>query len=329
MSEGQPKLEIDELQEGGLRLFDAPPEVDVIASLVSRYMVPPFTILDRRQGYWQERGKQWKGLGIESELGRGEGLTFNTGTMSKDMAGGWSGSPSNGAASATSIFDPVICEIAYNWLCAAGGLVVDPFAGGSVRGIIAAASGRRYAGIDLSGPQVEANRQQADRIFAARPDDGRPTWIEGDSRQVMQRTPAGTADLIFTCPPYGSLEVYSDDPADLSNMAPEEFADAYGEIIAAAVRVLRDNRFAAIVVGNYRGKDGMLHDLGGLTTRAFTAAGARLYNDAVIIDPVGTAAVRSRQFAASRKLVRVHQQLLIFVKGDPKKATAAIGVDNE
>ena len=39
--------------------------------------------------------------------------------------------------SGTSIFDPVLCEIAYRWFCPPGGLVLDPFAGGSVRGIIA------------------------------------------------------------------------------------------------------------------------------------------------------------------------------------------------
>ena len=36
------------------------------------------------------------------------------------------------AASGTSIFDPVLCEIAYRWFCPAGGTVLDPFAGGSV-----------------------------------------------------------------------------------------------------------------------------------------------------------------------------------------------------
>ncbi|MGB3315839.1 MAG: DNA methyltransferase, partial [Albidovulum sp.] len=40
-------------------------------------------------------------------------------------------------ASGTSIFDPVLCEIAYRWFCPQGGTVLDPFAGGSVRGIVA------------------------------------------------------------------------------------------------------------------------------------------------------------------------------------------------
>jgi len=40
-------------------------------SLADRFLVPPFTVLDARQGYWQERKRQWLALGIRSEIGRG------------------------------------------------------------------------------------------------------------------------------------------------------------------------------------------------------------------------------------------------------------------
>jgi ParB-like chromosome segregation protein Spo0J len=39
--------------------------------LADRFGVPPFTVLDARQGYWQERKRAWLAMGIESELGRG------------------------------------------------------------------------------------------------------------------------------------------------------------------------------------------------------------------------------------------------------------------
>jgi hypothetical protein len=44
------------------------------ASLSERFGVPPFSILDARQGYWQARKKAWLALGIKSELGRGQNL---------------------------------------------------------------------------------------------------------------------------------------------------------------------------------------------------------------------------------------------------------------
>ena len=43
-------------------------------SLSDRFIVPPFSVLDARQGYWQKRKTAWLALGIQSELGRGENL---------------------------------------------------------------------------------------------------------------------------------------------------------------------------------------------------------------------------------------------------------------
>ena len=40
-------------------------------SLSDRYLVPPFSILNAREGGWQDRKREWLALGIESELGRG------------------------------------------------------------------------------------------------------------------------------------------------------------------------------------------------------------------------------------------------------------------
>jgi ParB-like chromosome segregation protein Spo0J len=41
-------------------------------SLAERFMVPPFSVLSARGGWWQERKAAWLALGIQSELGRGE-----------------------------------------------------------------------------------------------------------------------------------------------------------------------------------------------------------------------------------------------------------------
>ena len=41
-------------------------------SLAERFGVPPFSVLDARQGYWQDRKRAWLAMGIESELGRGD-----------------------------------------------------------------------------------------------------------------------------------------------------------------------------------------------------------------------------------------------------------------
>ena len=46
------------------------------ASLAERFGIPPFSVLDARKGWWQDRKRAWIDLGIRSELGRGEGATY-------------------------------------------------------------------------------------------------------------------------------------------------------------------------------------------------------------------------------------------------------------
>lgn len=42
-------------------------------NLAERFLIPPFSVFDTRQGYWQDRKRAWLSLGIQSELGRGGG----------------------------------------------------------------------------------------------------------------------------------------------------------------------------------------------------------------------------------------------------------------
>lgn len=239
-----------------------------------------------------------------------------------------SGAPSTG----TSIFDPVLCELAYRWFCPPGGLVLDPFAGGSVRGVVAGMLGRDYLGVDLRPEQVAANRQQAEAIFAAPTGDQmKPQWVVGDSAKVLAADSAELSDkepfdFMFSCPPYADLEVYSDDPLDLSTMAYDDFLRVYREIIGMACARLKPDRFACFVVGEMRGPSGCYRNFVGHTVQAFEDAGLGFYNEAILVTAAGSLAVRvGRQFAASRKLGKTHQNVLIFVKGDGKAAADACG----
>jgi hypothetical protein len=220
-------------------------------------------------------------------------------------------------APGTSIFDPVLCELVYRWWCPDGGVILDPFAGGSVRGVVAGYMGHPYVGVDLSGRQIEANRDQAQSILAAA---GRPmpAWHVGDSLQVLPTLDV-TADLLFTCPPYFDLEVYSDDPADISAMDWPAFRESYRAIIAAGAARLADDRFAVIVVGEVRDRrhpDGAYVGFVPETIAAFEAAGLRFYNEVILVNAAGSLPVRTgHQFQASRKIGKQHQNVLVFLKG--------------
>lgn len=306
--------EDDVLDDGAL--FFMKPEPTIF--LRDRYMEPPFTVLDRRTGSWQARDRQWKALGIQSEVGRDVRL-LTTGGLQGDGAT---------FTSETSIFSPALAELMYRWYSKPGAAVLDPFAGGSVRGIVAAHLGRRYIGIELSERQVEANRAQAHIA----PPDNVPVWVHADSRVTLadwaQSEHAGTQDMIMSCPPYAYLEKYSDDPADISNMPYPLFLEAYRDIIRDAAAMLADDRFAVWVIGEVRDKRGDGSCLGVIadTVAAFRDAGMRLYNDHVMLTPIGTAPQRApKQFDVARKAGRVHEYALVFIKGDAKRASEWLG----
>ena len=169
-------------------------------------------------------------LGIESELGRGAALTWGDSDeittpglnhyrdLNKARSNGraftFSQVSLNAAAgderasTGTSIFDPVLCELAYRWFCPPGGSVLDPFAGGSVRGIVAAKLGRRYVGVDLSGPQLEANRQQAETIL-----NGQAT-VERVVTDPQELTPVQTVEM----PELGPIKVKREDLFDFAGV---------------------------------------------------------------------------------------------------------------
>jgi hypothetical protein len=122
------------------------------------------------------------------------------------------------------------------------------------------------------------------------------------------------------------LEVYSDDPKDLSTLGYAEFKNAYFEIIKKTCDKLKDNRFACFIVGEVRNKKGNYYDFIGDTVQAFREAGLEYYNEAILITAVGSLPIRAgKQFSASRKLGKTHQNILVFVKGDGKKAAQACG----
>jgi DNA modification methylase len=267
-------------------------------------------------------------------------------------------------------FPEPLCRMMVEAFTEPGDLIVDPFAGTGMLLGVAASLGRRAVGYEINETlrpiiedHIRSGLAAGERAAAAPPPAPtpaptaptpptapgqlsspppapvvsgpvaavRPEWRVGNSLDVIAAMPPEELfDLIFTCPPYGDLEVYSDDPADLSVIASKDrsaFLVAYREIIKRACAHLRQDRFAAIVVGDYRDRQGFYANFVSETIAAFIAAGLSLYNEAVLVTTAGTLPVRiGRQFAAGRKLGKMHQNVLVFVKGDPKRATEACGV---
>jgi len=277
--------------------------------LRDKYIEPPFSILDTKQGTWQNRKRAWLALGMKSELGRDGVVVINNSFEGEKY--GKNGKDRKGMAE-VSIFDPVLTELMYKWFCPEDGNILDPFAGGSVRGIVASYLGYHYDGIELRKEQVDSNREQATNIL---PVTNQPQWYAGDSNQVLDREWLVNFDFIFSCPPYADLEVYSDLPTDLSTMPYNKFIEVYRSIINKSVKLLKPNCFACFVVGEVRNKSGHYYGLVKDTTQAFIDAGMKFYNDAVLLNAIGSAPIRaSSQFPKGSKLVKLHQNVLIFQK---------------
>ena len=261
-------------------------------NLESKFMIPPFSIIDANKNPWLDIKNKWKEM-FDSSKGRDKALV--------------------GENYGTSVFDGAICEVFYKWYTPQGNniSILDPFSGGCVRGAVAELLGFKYTGFDIREEQTEQNKIQAKELKIS------PTFITDDSENVGKYIKDNTQDLIFSCPPYLDLEVYSDNENDLSNMEYSEFINKYDRIIKNHCQKLKDNRFAIFIVGDVRDKKGKLINFVGDTIEAFEKAGLHYYNQVIYREPVGSAAIRAgRSFNTSRKITKIHQNILIFYKGD-------------
>ena len=270
-------------------------------------MITPFSVLDTRTKEWKQRKDHWiTTYGIQSELGRED---------IKSKSQFWE------STSNVSIFDPVLCELMYDWFVPKGGKILDPFSGGSVRGIVAHEMGFHYDGIDLSQNQIIANQKQSSG----------PNWIVGDSDKEIFFLDSDY-DFVFTCPPYYDLEVYSDNVSDLSTLNERKFDQKYEKIIYKSVTKLKENRFFGIVVSEVRNTSttgsysiGNYRKLVSKTIEMCEKHGLKFYNDMVLFNSQHQASrVGKTYFDRNRKIPSVHQNILIFVKGNPDIATEEI-----
>lgn len=363
MSEWDMDLVIEELKDLDLDLqeltgFDPDILSDLGApekpanKLSDKFLLPPFSVLNAREGAWQDRKRAWLDIGIKSELGRGEEEKKNAYDTGGLLMKSWTSHPEfykkktekekelgreittaeflekyfvpfqDGAyASGTSIFDPVLCELMYLWFAPEKSNIIDPFAGGSVRGIVASKLGHQYCGTELRAEQVEANIAQAIEIVPELP----PVWAADDAMNIREHFGSMHFDMMLTCPPYADLEVYSDDPRDISNMSYPEFIKAYNEIIKRSTELLKENSFAVCVVGEVRAKNGEYYNFVGDTITAFEDAGLHYYNEIILVTAIGSLPIRvGKQFSTTRKIGKTHQNILVFWKGDPAKAKETV-----
>lgn len=307
------------------------------ASLNDRFIVPPFSILDTRKGYWQERKKKWRELIGDNGESRNDtlitspeikykdlyqrtrqhreelGLTFKE-YLDKYVPDDVKEREASKVLSAgVSLLDPVMAEIVCRWFGQDNCKTFDCFAGDSVFGYVSAHLGNEFVGIELRPEQARLNNERVEGMTAR--------YINDDGQNVAQHIAPDSQDLLFSCPPYFDLEKYSDLENDASNQdSYEDFIKILENAFKAAVGCLKDNRFAVIVVGDVRDKStGFYYDFCGDIKRIFKEAGMPLYNEIILVETGASTALRAGRYMESRKVAKMHQNILVFYKGKTKE----------
>lgn len=280
---------------------------DSSKNLLSKFLVPPFSVFDTRQGYWQSRKSFWK------ELIKDKGETRENTLYKKSK----SNSPSKMKVheiGTVSILDPVLAEIALDWFCVPEGKTFDTFAGDTVFGFVSGYKGHPFTGIELRKEQAEANQLRCSELGL------QSRYICDDGQNVLKHFEPNSMDLLFSCPPYFNLEKYSDLPNDASNQDSfEDFMKILDNAFSGAIKCLKDNRFAVIVVGDVRDKQngGRYLRFPDAVKDVFERNGMILYNEIILVIQVGSASLRGSKYMEKRKVAKVHQNVLVFYKGDP------------
>ena len=305
-------------------------------SLNERFIVPPFSILDTRKGYWQSRKKLWrdligdmgesrndtlitspeikyKDLYLKTRKHREElGLTFKEYLDKYVPDDVKEREASKVLSQGVSLLDPVMAEIVCKWFGTDNCKTFDCFAGDSVFGYVSAYLGNEFTGIELRPEQAELNNSRVEGMNAR--------YHCDDGQNVAQHIATESQDLLFSCPPYFDLEVYSDLPNDASNQGSyEDFIGILRNAFTAALGCLKNDRFAVIVVGDVRNKKtGCYYDFCGDIKRIFRDNGAELYNEIILVETGASTALRASRYMESRKVAKMHQNILVFYKGNTK-----------
>jgi len=310
------------------------------ANLNDTFVVPPFSIFDSRQGYWQDRKKMWRerigDMGetrtaklVQSLEMRYKDLYTRTMKHRKELGINFKEylekyvpedvrerEDKKVLSQGVSLFDHVLSEICCRWFTPfEGAKMFDPFAGDTQKGLVFGMCGFEFTGVELRQEQVDINNKViADRELPIR-------YICDDGQNVAKYFEPESQDMLFSCPPYYNLEVYSDLENDASNQGTyEDFLSIIRNAYTAALGCLRQNRFAVIVVGDVRNKaNGEYYDFVGDVKRIFREAGAHLYNEIILVEMSSSAAIRAAKSMESRKVCKTHQNVLVFYKGDPSE----------
>ena len=149
-----------------------------------------------------------------------------------------------------------------------GDTVLDPFVGGGTTAVEAKLTNRNFIGFDINSGAVELSRKKCDFQFDTT---ALSTIDVADARKLPLND--NSVDLICAHPPYADIIHYSENiEGDLSLLPIKYFLFEMGKVADEFHRVLKKDKFCAILMGDMR-KKGMVQPLAFETMRVFELSG--------------------------------------------------------
>lgn len=152
-------------------------------------------------------------------------------------------------------------------------LILDQFAGGGTTLVEAKLLNRDIIGIDVNDVALNCCKEKID--FQYEGAYGKVFLRKGDARN-LDFIPDNSIDLICTHPPYANIIEYSENiEEDLSHLKINEFLEEMKKVASESYRVLKKEKFCAILMGDTR-KNGHMIPLSFYVMQVFENAGFKL-----------------------------------------------------
>lgn len=212
------------------------------------------------------------------------------------------------------IFPPRLVKLFLEIYTQPGDVYLDPFAGQMVRAQVAAFTGRKYYGMDLSKQFVGFWKEIVHPYLAERGLDKDVHVFWGDSRKPDPGIPQGIGDFCLTSPPYWDMEFYGDEPGQLGKAKTwEEFIDGLVSIFKAWHPLFKPGAYVLINVGDVRRK-GRDYPYAAYLTVAMEKTGLYQFWDMWILDRVvkATQVIYAVNLVSKRRAPRVHEYVMVF-----------------
>jgi DNA modification methylase len=148
-------------------------------------------------------------------------------------------------------------------------LVLDQFVGGGTTLIECKLNNRNAIGIDINPKAIKITNDKLDFNCEF----NNEIKVELGNACDLKNIQNESVDLICTHPPYADIIKYSEDiDEDLSHLKYKDFLVAIEKVVSECYRVLKKDKFCAIVMGDTR-KNGMVQPLGFEVMQRFIYAG--------------------------------------------------------